>query len=83
MNENEVLRYLLWLNHGHFESLYGDDGELQCGKCRLDFKRDSIEIIKKRFDDMAFERLIEYAKSKEGKCTSSLTKNPPIYGFGD
>ncbi len=48
-NENYELRYLLWLNHGcSMITLYGDDGELQCGKCMLDFKRDSIETIKNK-----------------------------------
>jgi hypothetical protein len=29
-----------WLNHGHpISDLYGDDGEMQCGACRLDFLR--------------------------------------------
>jgi hypothetical protein len=32
-------RTLLWLGHGH-DGLYGDDGEMQCGKCRpFDYKR--------------------------------------------
>lgn len=39
-----VLRRLLWLNHGH-SMLYGDDGEMQCGRCLLDFKRDTVERI--------------------------------------
>ncbi len=65
MNENETLRKLLWLSHGH-RALYGDDGEMQCSECMLDFKRDPIERIEKRFDDMAFDRMIEYAKSKGG-----------------
>jgi len=32
------LRELLWLRHGCV-GLYGDDGEMQCGACLLDFKR--------------------------------------------
>ncbi len=39
------LRTLLWLMHGHPESLYGDDGERQCARCPLDFKRDPIDRI--------------------------------------
>ena len=47
MDENKELRKLLWLTHyNHFKHLYGDDGEMQCFECRLDFKRDSIEDIK-------------------------------------
>ncbi len=43
--EERELRKLLWLHHG-CKNLYGDDGELQCAKCGLDFKRDQIETIK-------------------------------------
>jgi len=63
MDEIKELRKLLWLYHGH-QSIYRDDGEMQCGVCMLDFKRHSIELIVKRFDDMAWERMIEYIKVK-------------------
>lgn len=47
--ENKELRKLLWLNHGcPINRLYGDDGEMQCAKCIIDFKRNSIEIIERR-----------------------------------
>ena len=41
MTEDERgLRRLLWLRHGcKFASLYGDDGEMQCSGCGIDFKR--------------------------------------------
>jgi hypothetical protein len=42
--ENWLLREMVWLNHGH-QGLYGDDGELQCNECPLDFKRDSVDHI--------------------------------------
>lgn len=33
-------RRLLWLRHGcPREALYGDDGELSCGRCCIDFAR--------------------------------------------
>ena len=33
------LRKVLWINHGcPVTALYGDDGEMQCSACRLDFK---------------------------------------------
>jgi hypothetical protein len=41
------LRQLLWLNHGCI-SLYGDDGEMQCGQCGIDFKRDPVDLIERR-----------------------------------
>lgn len=46
-----ALRYELWVNHGcGFAALYGDDGEMSCGRCGWDFKRsdvlDTIEYVK-------------------------------------
>lgn len=46
--ENLKLRELLWLRHG-CEGLYGDDGEMQCGQCLLDFKRDLVDVIEGRW----------------------------------
>lgn len=38
--EEMILREVLWLSHGcSFSSLYGDDGEMQCNHCMIDFKR--------------------------------------------
>lgn len=40
------IRITLWLRHGCDPgALYGDDGEMQCGNCVIDFKRDPIERI--------------------------------------
>lgn len=48
--ENSILRYLLWLRHGcDITSLYGDDGEMQCSKHGIDFKRLPAESIKECF----------------------------------
>ena len=58
--ENEELRKLLWLNHG-CQDLYGDDGEMQCSKCVIDFKRDSVERIN--------HNLIHAAQDNKGRCT--------------
>lgn len=38
------IRRFLWFHHGH-TGLYGDDGEMQCGTCGKDFKRDGIEAL--------------------------------------
>jgi len=46
--ENEKLRMLLWLNHGH-DGLYGDDGEMQCSKCMIDFRRDSADSMEQKW----------------------------------
>lgn len=44
------IRKLLWLRHGcPINALYGDDGEMQCGICLVDFRRDSAEDIKAKF----------------------------------
>lgn len=41
------LRREWWINHGHdFHALYGDDGEMQCGRCLCDFKRDPIARLR-------------------------------------
>ena len=42
------LRREWWFHHGCNEpvALYGDDGEMQCSKCRTDFKREDIYVLK-------------------------------------
>ncbi len=58
--ENMALRKLLWLNHGcGFGALYGDDGEMQCHQCMLDFKRSSVEIIDHRIEETRRNKCIE------------------------
>jgi hypothetical protein len=48
--EVDGMKRLLWLRHGcSTAALYGDDGEMQCGNCGADFKRDSADTIKARF----------------------------------
>ncbi len=50
MNDVELaLRKLLWIRHGCTIGLYGDDGELQCNECHIDFLRDSPVDIEWRF----------------------------------
>lgn len=40
------LRRLLWLNHGcPIGAIYADDGEMQCGMCGVDFRRDATVTI--------------------------------------
>jgi hypothetical protein len=61
--DNMILRELLWLRHGcSIINLYGDDGEMQCNKCGIDFKRDKPESIKQRFYDLNKPAIIEYLK---------------------
>jgi len=47
--ENKELRKLLWLRHAIGHILYGDDGELQCNTCQIDFKEDSVDEISMKF----------------------------------
>ena len=60
--DEKKLRELLWLKHGHSEFLYGDDGEMQCHRCMLDFKRDSVQVIVKVFDEQTLRRLKEISE---------------------
>lgn len=46
----EELRKYLWLNHGHNRALYGDDGEMQCIKCKVvDYKRGHMDNVIESF----------------------------------
>lgn len=60
--DNIKLRTMLWLKHG-CDMLYGDDGEMQCGKCILDFKNDSVEEIRERFLAISQERMARLAEA--------------------
>jgi len=58
IEDNKMLRILLWLRHGcDITSLYGDDGELQCGKCIIDFKRDDALKIAEKFEKLNADKL--------------------------
>ena len=55
--ENFKFRQYLWCNHGcEFGAMYGDDGEMQCGSCLLDFKRDPASLIIERIIRRAQDR---------------------------
>ncbi len=44
--EELLLRQMLWLSHGcPISALYGDDGEMHCGSCMIDFKRMKPSVI--------------------------------------
>lgn len=48
--ENAALRRLLAVRHGCPPgALYGDDGELFCNACMIDFRREPVERIAARF----------------------------------
>lgn len=52
--DEQILRRLLWLNHGH-TGMYGDDGEMQCPQCFkeygfFDWKRTPAHEIVERIE---------------------------------
>jgi len=59
--ENYLLRYLLWNEHP-CEGKYGDDGEMQCGACGIDFKRDNADTIQTKLFQT---RLLKYAAGQK------------------
>lgn len=50
MNKDErILRRLLWIRHGcPINALYGDDGEMQCSECGIDFRCDEPSTIEEK-----------------------------------
>jgi len=53
-----LLRQMLWFRHGcSVGSLYGDDGEMQCNSCGIDFLRDTEEHIHNKFYDISMKKL--------------------------
>ena len=62
LREQSLLREFLWINHGcPPPALYGDDGEMQCGKCRLDFKRQPAQEL---LDHIRGSRIEEMKNAK-------------------
>jgi len=60
-----MLRKLLFHQHSGLEKtcmLYGDDGELQCQSCDIDFLRDSGEDIESRLMWIGMQKLIQETK---------------------
>jgi hypothetical protein len=66
--ENAKLRELLWHRHG-CSALYGDDGEMQCGKCLLDFKRMPVEEIERRWRDAGLAKLATLSSPSAGPAS--------------
>lgn len=56
--ESRILRYLLAMSHeGKKHRIYGDDGELQCPTCWVDFVRDSAQDIKRKIEEAGMREL--------------------------
>jgi hypothetical protein len=59
--EREKFRRLLWLHHGcSINELYGDDGEMQCHACLIDFKRLPVDEIESIWAEQGFRRMMKY-----------------------
>jgi len=64
--EEMKLREMLWLRHGcEFGTLYGDDGEMQCNKCHIDFKRMEVWVIESIFHDIGVHLLKQHIEKGE------------------
>ncbi|MBT6050462.1 MAG: hypothetical protein HOG49_26990 [Candidatus Scalindua sp.] len=75
--ENKELRELLWINHGHdFHALYGDDGEMQCAECHVDFKRHSPELITQIWKTN-YNRKLNQKKENDTSNTPNAGSNQP------
>lgn len=49
--ENKIFRRLFAMAHdSEKHRIYGDDGELQCSSCRIDFVRDSAQDIRRKLE---------------------------------
>jgi hypothetical protein len=60
--DEQMRRELLWLRHGcQPEALYGDDGEMQCTACLIDFLREAPGVIAKRFRILGERELLRPA----------------------
>ncbi|TAL42344.1 MAG: NUDIX hydrolase [Salinibacterium sp.] len=93
-DDNMKLRYMLWLRHDaqHAGVLYGDDGEMQCAACGIDFRRFSVKEIEARFTAIGIERLARAELDKPARAvivhvTSSagmwlMKRKPPLIFHG-
>lgn len=68
VQENTLLRKLLWLRHDadHGAGLYGDDGEMACGACGIDFKRLPAVDIEETFSSLALAKLVTAMNQCDG-----------------
>lgn len=69
-SSEETLRRMLWLMHGcPINALYGDDGEMSCSKCAIDFKRDPVPTIENKLRALAEKQL---QKHIDGQVKATL-----------
>ncbi len=73
--ENRKLRRLLWMRHGcPLEAAYGDDGEMQCRACRVDFKREPAADIGAKWETQGRDVL---AKARQLGMTDARAEPDP------
>lgn len=65
--DERTLRYMLALRCGEPGELYGDDGELQLGglPCPIDFRRDSVQEIRRKLDARDMAKLIKQQRAAD------------------
>lgn len=72
------IRKALWYFHGcPSHALYGDDGELQCSICIMDFKRMPIDDIVKKLARKAKEREQQTVENTISTIMKELRKLQP------
>ena len=69
--EEMILRELLWLNHGcNPDHRHGDDGEMRCSACGVNFKKDPANLIKRKL----MERRGECFSTEHGDICISVNE---------
>ena len=64
--DNRKLRYLLARQHDSAKHMiYGDDGELQCSGCWIDFRRDPVADIERKLYEAGMRELQRMVASGE------------------
>lgn len=76
-----MLRREVWLLHGH-QGLYGDDGEMQCAECNLDYKRAPVEGIVECIQALGLRKLAG-ADLKERTSVGEHDISVTIQGYKD
>ena len=57
-SDNRKLRYLLARQHDSAtHRIYGDDGDLQCSACRIDFRLDTVADIERKIYEAGMREL--------------------------
>ena len=80
-DEGRILRYLLARAHdGPKHRIYGDDGELQCSACWIDFVRDSAQDIQRKLEESGMRELQRAIAAGEWppKPATGSHSEPPV-----